>query len=184
MSSETIFPAHQNLATKTKWIAEIPFSLLFSDISSSINLNITRFTLPSLNMETPEASYLSYDVPVPSRIQNIDSKEVEFEYILSSDYNQYFLMCRWLNACVANEFLENENLTLKQKELAVKLPINLFLLSEFKTNVYKIKFNNCFINSLESMDFIYNTSDDEVLKHVFRCSFSNITFEKHVCLED
>lgn len=174
-----VFPAQQNLARRSKWIAELPLNSLFTDVQSSIHLNLTKFIVPGVDLKPVETSYAGYTTSIPSRVQTPESREVNVEYILSSDYSQYILLQRWLNAAVTNEYINSDdNYEMTEAfENSVKMPIFVTLLSEFKTNIFRIKFHNCFLVKINDLELTYESQDDEVLKHGFTFAFTHYTFE-------
>jgi len=174
------FPAQQNLATGSKWIAEIPFSSIFTDVKLNVNLNITKCTMPGMNSLPTETSYQAYKVSVPSRVQAMESRDLVLEYILSSDYNQYILLQRWINASVTNKFINGVKLNEVDDafEESVKIPISLILLSEFKKEVLRVKYHNCFITKIDPLALKYDINEEEILKHQFTCTFTHYTIEK------
>lgn len=161
-----------NLATNTKWLCQISLDKIFTDIHGEVKLNLSSFRLPEIQLGYTEATgYLSKKIPVPTKILNPDSQEITFEYLMSSNFHQYILLYRWIQR-ITVEMQKNTNFVQHGDPTQYTVPINIFLLSEFKKPILKVTFNECWPQRLGELMFDYKVVGDDPITHSFTVKYN------------
>jgi hypothetical protein len=57
------------------------------------------------------------------------------------------------------------------------IPINVYLISEYKVPILKITYNNCWVKGFNELNLSYQ-EDPEPIKHGFTCAYSDFKLEK------
>lgn len=161
-----------NLATTTKWIAIIPLSMidkrLAQETYENIVLNLTSFSLPEYEIGSTEITKYGYAVEIPTYVRT-QSKELTFEYLLSSDWHQWKILYQWLENTV-------QEIGAGRGEGTYRIPVTVMLLSEFKKPIFEMKFEGCWIKRFGAVAMDYQDTDGSVVKHEFTLSYINSIF--------
>ena len=162
-----------NLATTVRWLAIIPFQSIDKSLNSkNTAFNLTSYNLPEIAVGSNEVTQYGYSVEVPNYVRS-HTKEVTFEYLISSDWHQYKVLHHWFNKIVSEDGSgtgESENLG------EMVLPIRLLMLSEFKHPIFEIIYHNCWIKSFDAVSLDYQDDGAANIKHDFLVSYSHYTF--------
>ena len=70
-------------ASKNKWIADIPLYLVLGPSYQNVNLRLSTFTIPSIEMGTDKVSYRSIEIERPTYTMSPGSKEITFNYFIN-----------------------------------------------------------------------------------------------------
>lgn len=169
-----------NLASNTKWLVHIPLENLFRHTYKNLVLNINSIQLPDLNVSTYQVRYFGKTVELPTKVLTPESQTVRFEYMLSSNYFQYMALMMWLQVLTLEMQHDNTNIPvdLIKKDLDdYRLPISLFLLSEFKVPICKFTFDKSWIKEIEPINFDYKNASDDPIIGSFVIGFLKLKFE-------
>lgn len=170
----------QNLASQTRWLAILPINIMLkSEKTRALSLNLTKFDLPEVEIGSTTTSYAGYTVEIPTGVVNPGEKSVTFSYLLSSDLYQYRMLHKWV------QILSNTNLTNYSEDVKtasdnntpIRYPVTVVLLSEFKTPIVAIRYNDCWIKRFGQLQMDYQSSDEPVI-HNFTLAYSNYDFIK------
>lgn len=140
--------------TSGKWIANIPFKQIYSDLSTPyVAFNLQKLTLPDFAMKTAEFSIKGDNFPVPTHTRPM-SKTANFTFLLSSNWHQYSVLYRWFNNIAS---IESTPTTEKSGWF---LDIDIVILSEFKKPMFSIILEKSFITKLGkvSLDYVEGSS--------------------------
>jgi hypothetical protein len=149
---------------------------IFPELTNDLKLNLSSFHLPEVQLGSTTPSYLSKRVDVPTRILNPENQEITFEYLLSSNFHQYIMLYRWVQK-IAVEMQQNTNFIISEDQKNYQVPLNIFLLSEFKTPILKITYNNAWIQRLGELTFDYRVPSDEAITHSFTIKYTWFSIE-------
>ena len=181
-----------NLMTNVRWIATIPLSVLDPSKFGTLALNLVSFNIPEITVSTDYVNYMGYQVEIPTGVRN-QNKEITFEYMLSSDWNQYIALNSWLSASgaetgvgltqIAPTSPMNTGLTFTGKNplatqvtpLSYAVPIRVMMLSEFLNPVAEIVFENAWIKAMGAIELDYQSPDDEPVKNNFTVAYNLMT---------
>ena len=76
---------HQN-----KYVMIIPIQeAVGTQFGKNLELNLTRFTIPQIQVGSTSAAFKGYQVEVPTGLINPDSKEITVEYLMDENWNTY-----------------------------------------------------------------------------------------------
>lgn len=164
-------PENYNLATGTKWYMIFPFQKIDPDIgSANVALNLFNFSLPEFSIGETEISLRGVSIPIPNGVRS-ESKQITFNYLLSSNWYQYQLLYKWFSI-IANECGGQSAGNMGD----YMLDLTVMIISEYKNPLFEIVFHNSWIANLASVDFNYQ-DDDEVIHHSFDVNFSHYTIK-------
>jgi len=165
-----------NLATNTKWICQISFTDIFPDIRGELKLNLSSFRIPEMALGATETAYFTKKLSLPTRVLAPELQEITFEYLLSSNFHQYILLYRWMLR-ITSEMQRNSNFTEIGNPAKFRIPINIFLISEFKKPILKITYHDAWIQKIGEISFDYkNTTDDPILNS-FTVKYSHFSID-------
>ena len=166
----------ENLATQTKWICEIPLSLLFPDLRGDMRLNLASFTIPEVALGVASQSYLSKRIEKPTGVLQPEAQQITFEYVLSSNFHQYVLLYRWVQRMVI-EMQGDSNYLDHGDTTKYLIPVTITMLSEFKKPILKITYENSWLYSLGEIRFDYRIPQDDLILHAFTIKFTNFKMD-------
>ena len=166
-----------NMAVQNKWIATIPLQMIFKDLPKKrICLNLTSFNLPEFSVGTADVSFQGVTMQVPNFIRS-QSKEISFEYLISSDYYQYRLLHKWLGTIVQQIGAGSNSTT---GMAGYVLPVRVYLLSEFKNPVLEVVYNNCWIKSFGPLNLDSQNPSAPVIKHMFTLAYTDFSINDDI----
>lgn len=167
-------PESYNLATGTKWYMYFPLHTILEDVrSEDAALNLYNFTLPEISSVELTFPINGIEYPIPGHTRSED-KTITFNYLLSSNWYQYFLLYEWFNL-IAQECGGVGTPVSSPNEYL--LDVTVMVISEYKNPLFQITYHNAWIKSLASVDFNYQ-DEDEVISHSFDIAYSHFTFER------
>lgn len=161
-----------NFATNHRWIASVPFSVLFKD-ETDVKLNLIQFDIPDTNMGTTEVAYQGYNIERPTGVIQPDEKNVTFSYILDSNLKAYWLLYKWMGMFtkeilpVVNGQEDDAFVEVNDKIMTIKVVI----LDEWKKPTFEITYYDCWIKSFGPLSMSYQ-DDPEPLNHEFTVVYS------------
>jgi hypothetical protein len=162
-----------NLATQSKWFAQIPLNTIFTDYGpKDLCFNLTTYALPEIELGFTEVKYLTKAIPVPSRVIAPGPNDITFTYLMSSTYNQWVMLYRWLQR-ITVELQHDTNIQDIGDRTKYTVPINVYLLSEFKTPVLNISYKDCWLQKLGEIAFDYRDAQDTPIVHSFTVKYSH-----------
>ena len=160
-------------ANKNKWIAEIPLYLVLGPSYQNVNLRLSTFTMPAIEMGTDKVSYRSIEIERPTYTMSPGSKEITFNYFINSDWTDYRALYNWCmnNAPInkAANALDTGNVS--ADGLLKVCDIDVTLLSPYKKPVVGFRFKNCWIKAFSDLQLSYAEADE--IQHSFTCAYSH-----------
>ena len=166
-----------NMATGTKWYMYFPLHTIVPNLNSDeVSLNLYNFSLPEISSAEVEFTVGGTTFPLPGHIRN-ESKELTFNYLLSSNWHQYLLLYKWFSmiATSCGTIGINEDGIANTPD-SYTLDLTVMVVSEYKNPLFQITYHNSWIKSLAEVDFNYQ-DEDEVISHSFTVAYSHYTFE-------
>lgn len=180
MSNENMMDFKDGYSVKNKWMADISLSKLSNDLKD-ISLHLAEFTIPSISVASSFVQYKGIALEIPTTIVQPADRNITFSYMVDMTWDNYIALYQWSNMMsTTDNLLTNINMTINSEMLnkAIKsIPINVFLISEYKEPVLKIKYDNCWIKGFSELSLSYQ-EDPSVIKHSFTCAYSNFKLEK------
>lgn len=166
-----------NLATNTKWIADIPFQKFRPDLKSyNITFNLTKMTLPEISQGMAEFKVGGETMPIGLG-NRTDSKTITFNYVLSSDWHQFHLLYDWFNI-MSNEHCIGTGTYTTMSDYMTDITVT--LISEFKNPIMTITYHDSWLQSIAEVDADYQNVEDSVINHSFTIKYSRFTIVNHL----
>ena len=160
-------------ANKNKWYAEIPLYLVLGPAYQKVNLRLSTFTIPSIEMGTDKVSYRSIEIERPTYTMSPGSKEITFNYFINSDWTDYRALYNWCmnNAPVNKGANALDTGNVDADGLTNACDIDVTLLSPYKKPVVGFRFKNCWIKAFSDLQLSYSEADE--IQHSFTCAYSH-----------
>lgn len=180
-----------NYSVNNKWIGYIPLENALGKKFKSLELNLTRFTIPSVDVGTTTTSFKGITIELPTKVLNEGTREITFEYFVSEDWYNYRALYHWasglgiINPVVKDAFdavssgnTANSALGTNTSATGVftdLLDCRVWLLDNYKQKVISFVFHNCFIKSFSDLALDY--SQAEVVQHSFTMAYTHFTID-------
>lgn len=163
-------------ANKNKWIADVPLYLVLGPDYSNVSLNLCTFTIPAIEMGSDKTSYRGVELEMPTYSMQPGSKEITFNYYISSDWTDYRALYNWCmnNAPINKGANALDTGNVNSSGLTRVCDIDVTLLSPYKKPIVGFRFKNCWIKSFSDLQLSYSEADE--IQHSFTCSYSHLSF--------
>ncbi len=171
-----------NLANSTKWIAYIPLALADPSLAD-IEVNLTEFHIPPLEMGKVETSFKGQHYFLPGNTINATTKENTLTYLISDDWENYYALYKWTDNMIAGSTMLGNDSTREdgnefEENIPSKLiPIKVFLLDEFKKPKLKITYNNCWITTFGEVILNFQANPAPIA-HQFTFAYTDFKIDK------
>ena len=160
-------------ASKNKFICSIPIYLVLGPAYHNIDIRLSSFTIPSIEMGTDKVSYRGIEIERPTYTMSPDSKEITFNYFVSADWTDYRALFNWcLNNAPVNKganALDTGNVD--SDGLINACDIDVTLLSPYKKPIVGFRFKNCWIKAFSDLQLSYSEADE--IQHSFTCAYTH-----------
>lgn len=174
-----------NYAIENKFICYIPLENIYGTTFRNLELNVTRWTLPHLNVGSSSVQFKGYTYAVPTGIMDAEDREVTIEYIIDSEWKNYTALYSWAGGMapfnpITEEATEDtlngipasDSLELKDKILDIRI----WLINNYKKRVLDFVYHDCWI--CQFADLAMDVAGTNEIKHSFTCKYSRFTIEK------
>ena len=160
-------------AAKNKWIADVPLYLVLGPSYQNVNLRLSTFTIPAIEMGTDKVSYRSIGIERPTYTMSPGSKEITFNYFISADWTDYRALFNWCmnNAPVNKDANALDTGNVSADGLINACDIDVTLLSPYKKPIVGFRFKNCWIKAFSDLQLSYSEADE--IQHSFTCAYSH-----------
>jgi hypothetical protein len=68
--------------TGNKWVGYIPIQNVLGKKWNNLELNLTRFSIPQMEMGAVSTSFKGYEYFKPTKVMDGGTKEINFDYII------------------------------------------------------------------------------------------------------
>ena len=160
-------------ANKNKWIADIPLYLVLGPAYQNVNLRLSTFTIPQIEMGTDKVMYRSIEIERPTYTMSPGSKEITFNYFVNADWTDYRALYNWCmnNAPVNKGANALDTGNVEADGLTKVCDIDVTLLSPYKKPVIGFRFKNCWIKAFSDLQLSYAEADE--IQHSFTCAYTH-----------
>ena len=160
-------------ANKNKWIADIPLYLVLGTAYQNVNLRLSTFTVPAIEMGTDKVMYRSIEIERPTYTMSPGSKEITFNYFINADWTDYRALYNWCmnNAPVNKGANALDTGNVDDSGLLNVCDIDVKLLSPYKKPVVGFRFKNCWIKAFSDLQLSYAEADE--IQHSFTCAYTH-----------
>lgn len=166
--------SNQNtFAAKNKWIADVPLYLVLGPAYQNVNLRLSTFTIPSIEMGTDKVMYRSIEIERPTYTMSPGSKEITFNYFVSADWTDYRALYNWcMNNAPVNKGMNTlDTGNVEANGLLNVCDIDVTLLSPYKKPIVGFRFKNSWIKSFSDLQLSYSEADE--IQHSFTCAYTH-----------
>lgn len=173
-----------NYAIENKFVCYVPLQNIYGASIQNLELNITRWTLPHINVGSSTVQYKGYNYAVPTGVMNGEDRELTVEYIVDSEWKNYTSLYSWaaqvsplvpLTQNAINDTVKgipaNENLGLLEKVIDIRI----WLINNYKKRTLDFVYHNCWI--CQFADLAMDVAMTNEVKHSFTCKYSHFTIE-------
>lgn len=145
-----IYGMDVNYAAANSWYAYIPLENILGKKFKNLNLHLTRFSLPSMEMGSTSISYKGYTKEIPTKIMNPDSKQLTLDYIVDEKWQNYRALYSWMSGIYGNinPVTTNDETKITATDY---LPLRIYLLDNYKTKIIEFIFENCWIKTFNDL---------------------------------
>lgn len=187
-----------NRAINNKWIGFIPLENALGKNFASLELDLIRFTVPSIQVGTSTTSFKGVTVELPTKVINPDTREITFEYFVNENWYNYRALYHWasgfgtINPVVKEAYDaasagQNVSQTLNLNSSATGIYTDLldckvWLLDNYKQKIITFVFHNCFIKNFSDLALDYSQAD--IVQHSFTMAYTNFTIEDEIKIDE
>jgi hypothetical protein len=180
-----------NRAINNKWIGFIPLENALGKNFASLELDLIRFTIPSIHVGTATSSFKGVTVELPTKVINPDTREITFEYFVNENWYNYRALYYWasglgtINPVVKSAYDAVSNGQSASSALNITssatniytdlLDCKVWLLDNYKQKIITFVFHNCFIKEFSDLALDYSQAD--IVQHSFTMAYTNFTIE-------
>ena len=142
-----IYGLDLNYAAANSWYLYLPIENILGTSYNGLNLHVTRFSLPQMEITSATVSYKGYSKEIPTKVINPDSKMLTVEYIIDEKWVNYACLYAWLSHIYGtlNPMIENDDTDAIQP--SDYLPLRLYLLDNYKRKIMEFQFLDCWIKN-------------------------------------
>lgn len=177
---DTLMDFKDGFSVRNKWIADIPLSRISANLKD-VSLHLTDFSIPAVVVASAFTHLKGVALEIPTHIIQPTDRNITFSYMVDINWDNFFALYQWSNMMSPLEDITPEDVLNINAEIlnkAIKsLPINVFLISEYKIPILKITYNNCWIKGFNELSLSYQ-EEPEPIKHGFICAYSDFKLEK------
>lgn len=161
----------RHAAITNKWIGYVPLQSVLGNEYKNLELRLTRFTMPSLQIGSASVSIKGYSVDMPTHILNSETKEVTFEYIVDEDFENYVSLYSWASGVGNYVDLGDETDDANGEILQSVIPCRVWLLDSYKRVRREFLFNNAWIKTFNELALDYSQANE--VHHSFTLTYSD-----------
>lgn len=170
-----MYGLNTNLTNSNKWFAYLPLENILGRKYQNLDLHLTRFSLPQMEMGSMEVAFRGYKKQIPTKIMNAETKELTLEYLVDADWRNYKSLFAWMSGVEGtfNPTVQNE--VVEKVSPLDYLPLRIYLLSPYKKKLVQFVFENCWIRLFNDIALEQNNPNE--VTHSFTCVYDNYTIE-------
>lgn len=168
----------KHAAITNKWIGYVPLESILGKQYSNLELNLTRFSMPSIQLGSSSVSFKGYSVEVPTHVLNADTKEIVWEYIVDERFDNYAALYSWASGIGNLVTITDEDNSLNTLGILSNSTITcrVWLLDSYKNMLREFVFNNCWIKQFNELTLEYASANE--VHHSITLAYSDFTVSK------
>jgi len=165
-------------AVANKWIANVPLPLVLGPSYSNIELSLTSFTLPSIEMGSDTIPYRGIKFEVPTHVMQPETKEITFNYYVHSDWSDYRALYSWaMNLSPVNKGSISDSSEVVADGMYKVIDITVQLINQMKVPIIGFVFKNCWLKTFSDMQLTYANANE--IQHAFTCAYTNFELKDY-----
>lgn len=150
-----IYGMDVNYATANAWYCYLPVESVLGRRYKNLNLHLTRFSLPQMNMQTTTVSFRGVQKEIPTKVFNPDDKTLTLEYLIDEHWQNYRALFAWMSGLLGtiNKSTDDEMTGVQPSDY---IPLRIYLLDNYKRKIIEFVFENCWIKTFETLSLEQN----------------------------
>ena len=175
---------NRSFAVSNKWIGYFPIENVVRK-AKGVELNLTAFTVPQVTLGSTSVPYKGYNVEMPTKLINAETKRLNVNYIIKSDWSDYMSLYAWaadigifvpttpeaVNESVETGVGENTGGMLKEQCINSRI----WLIGPYKNHIVDFVFYDSWIVSFGDLQM--DVKSAEQVHHSFTIAYSRFTVE-------
>lgn len=163
-----------NYATANKWFAYLPLENVLGPRYKNIDLHLTRFSIPQIQMGSMEVAYKGYKKQIPNKLVDSETKQLTLEYLIDENWDNYRQLYLWMSSLIGNlnPIVEEEATIITASQY---IPLRIYLLDNFKKRTMSFLFENCWISVFNDLALDANSSNQ--ITHSFTFFYDQMKLE-------
>lgn len=168
----------RHAAITNKWIGYVPLESVLGKEYKNLELRLTRFTMPPIEIGTSTVSFKNYSLEVPTHVMNSDTKEVVFEYIVDEDFENYSALYNWASGIGNIVDIGEENNADRTQGLITNslIPVRVWLLDSYKKVRREFLFEGAFIKQFNDLQLDFSQANE--IHHSFTLAYYDFKIHK------
>ena len=171
-----MFGLNTNLAAANSWIGYFPLESNLGKNYNNLELHLTRFSLPQMEMGSTTVSYKGYQKTIPTKVMNAETKELTLEYIVDEKWTNYKCLFKWMSAIYGTLNPSININDINGINPSDYVPLRIYLLDNFKNKVIQFYFENCWIKFFNDIALEANNSSE--IHHSFTIVYDRYSIEE------
>lgn len=149
----------QSYTNQSSWFCYLPLENCLGKRYNNLDLHLTRFSLPQMEMGSMTTSYRGYDKELPTKVMNAGSKQLTLEYIVDEYWQNYKSLFAWLGSITGtlNPVTDDKKNGISPSDY---LTMRIYLLNNYKAKVLQMEFYNCWIKQFGDVAIDYSSQGD------------------------
>lgn len=171
----------KNFAIQNKWIMLVPMQNLNPDKYRNLELQLTRFTIPQIQIGSTSTSFKGYSVEYPTGVLNAESKEITINYIIDEKWESYKSLYRWaasFGVLVPTNTVDEKvsiqyGSTYPTSNTAITtnyLNCRIWLIDNYKNRIIDFMFHDCWMKYFADLALDYANASE--VQHSFTLAYS------------
>ncbi len=168
---------HQN-----KYVMIIPIQdAVGKKFGKNLELNLTRFTIPQIQIGSTSTTFKGYTVEIPTKLINPHSKEITIEYLMDENWNAYRALFAWAASIglivsttseeSAYAVIHGSTNGMAEPDANMFLRCRVWLLNHYKKRILDIAFNDCWISNFSELAM--DVTQPGEVRHSFTLKYNN-----------
>lgn len=165
-----------NLTNQHLWFAYFPIESILGKKYNGLELHLTRFSLPQMEMSSTEISYKGYTKSIPTKVMNPQTKELTLEYLVDEYWQNYKALYLWMTSVEGNinNVVDGEKINPITPNMY--LPLRIYLLDNYKKKRIQFLFENCWIKLFNDIALEQNNPGEVTAS--FTCVYDRFSIEE------
>jgi len=169
-----------NYAIQNKWVMYIPLENALGKKYKNLELNLTRFTIPQMNIGSTSVPYKGYTYEFPTGLINAESREITINYIIDESWNAYRSLYIWAanignivptTATAIQRSIETGSTAgLAEFDATNLLNCRIWLINNYKKRIIDFIFHDCWIKNFSDLALDYANAQE--VQHSFTMAYS------------
>ena len=171
----------KNFAIQNKWIMFVPMQNLNPKKYRNLELQLTRFSLPQMQIGSTSTQFKGYSIEIPTHVLNAESKEITINYIIDEKWESYKSLYAWAASfgvlVPTNTIDERTSVkygsTYPTSNTAItsnKFDCRIWLIDNYKNHIIDFIFHDCWIKYFSDLALDYANASE--VHHSFTVAYS------------